>query len=481
MNDVMLRTLFLQAPSFDGFDGGAGARYQAKREIRSFWYPTWLAQPAALVPGSRLLDAPADGLTVDATLAIAQDHELVIIHTSTPSFPGDVRFAEMLKARNPHALIGMVGARVAVDAEGALRASRALDFVAREEFDYTCRDIAAGMALEDVAGISWRDGADGIHHNPARATIENMDDLPFVAPVYRRDLHIDNYFIGYLLYPYVSLYTGRGCRSRCTFCLWPQTVGGHRYRTRSAENVLAEVRWIKENMPEVKEIMFDDDTFTDARPRAESIARGLGALGVTWSCNAKANVPYSTLKVMKENGLRLLLVGYESGDDQILLNIKKGLRTDIARRFAADCHALGIMVHGTFILGLPGETRATIAKSIAFAKEINPHTIQVSLAAPYPGTKLYEQAVENDWIAPDKTIPLVSANGVQLAALGYPHLPREEIYHGVEQFYRSFYFRPSKIWEIVSEMLHSWDMTRRRLREGIEFFHFLRTHGASHS
>jgi hypothetical protein len=207
MNDVMLRTLFLQAPSFDGFDGGAGARYQAKREIRSFWYPTWLAQPAALVPGSRLLDAPADGLTVDATLAIAQDHELVIIHTSTPSFPGDVRFAEMLKARNPHALIGMVGARVAVDAEGALRASRALDFVAREEFDYTCRDIAAGMALEDVAGISWRDGADGIHHNPARATIENMDDLPFVAPVYRRDLHIDNYFIGYLLYPYVSLYT----------------------------------------------------------------------------------------------------------------------------------------------------------------------------------------------------------------------------------------------------------------------------------
>ena len=152
--------------------------------------------------------------------------------------------------------------------------------------------------------------------------------------MYKRDLKIENYFIGYLKHPYVSIYTGRGCRSKCTFCLWPQTVGGHRYRVRSVENVLEEVKWIRDNMPEVKEIMFDDDTFTDFKPRAEEIARGLGKLGVTWSCNAKANVPYATLKIMKENGLRLLLVGYESGDDQILLNIKKGLRTDIARRFS---------------------------------------------------------------------------------------------------------------------------------------------------
>ena len=481
MTDAPMRkTLFMQAPSFDGFDGGAGSRYQARREIRSFWYPTWLAQPAALVPGSRLLDAPADGLTVDQALAIARNYALVVIHTSTPSFPGDARFAALLKAQDATTCVGMVGAKVAVDPGGALRDAPAIDFVAREEFDYTCRDLAAGAALQDIAGLSWR-GADGMpRHNPPRPTIEDMDALPFVAPVYRRDLNIHNYFIGYLNYPYVSLYTGRGCRSRCTFCLWPQTVGGHRYRVRSAENVLEEVRWIREHMPEVREIMFDDDTFTDLRPRAEEIARGLGRLGVTWSCNAKANVPYSTLKIMKDNGLRLLLVGYESGDDQILVNIKKGLRTDIARRFAADCHALGIVVHGTFILGLPGETHATIARSIEFAKEINPHTIQVSLAAPYPGTRLYEQALENGWID-GKTIPLVNDSGVQLAALSYPHLSRDDIYHGLERFYRNFYFRPSKIWEIVREMLGSWDMTRRRLREGVEFFRFLRTHGASHS
>ncbi|MCO4888049.1 hopanoid biosynthesis associated radical SAM protein HpnJ [Cupriavidus sp. WGtm5] len=474
----MKKTLFLQAPSFDGFDGGAGSRYQAKREIKSFWYPTWLAQPAALVPGSRVLDAPADGLTVQQTLEIAADYELVIIHTSTPSFPTDARFAEELKRRSPGVMIGMVGAKPAVDPGGTLGASDAIDFVCREEFDYTCQDVAAGKPLKDILGLSYRLPDGSLEHNGQRPMIEDMDALPFVAPVYQRDLKIENYFIGYLKHPYVSIYTGRGCRSRCTFCLWPQTVGGHRYRTRSAASVIAEVKWIKENMPEVKEIMFDDDTFTDFKPRVEEIARGLGQLGVTWSCNAKANVPYSTLKIMKENGLRLLLVGYESGDDQILLNIKKGLRTDIARRFTEDCRKLGIQIHGTFILGLPGETRETIEKTIEYAKEINPHTIQVSLAAPYPGTTLYRQAVENGWLEENKVINLVNDQGVQLAAISYPHLSKEDIYHGVETFYKRFYFRPGKIWEIVREMLGSWDMMKRRLREGVEFFRFLRSHEA---
>jgi len=475
-----LTTLFLQAPSFDGFDGGAGSRYQAKREIKSFWFPTWLAQPAALVPNSRVLDAPADKLTVEQSREVARGYDLIIIHTSTPSFPTDARFAELLREDNPNLKIGLVGAPAMVDPDGSLKAARAVDFVCREEFDYTCKEVAEGLSLKDIKGLSYRDDVGHIVHNPARAMIENMDELPFVAPIYRRDLKIENYFIGYLKHPYVSFYTGRGCRSKCTFCLWPQTIGGHRYRVRSAANVIAEVKWIKENMPEVKEIMFDDDTFTDSSnlPRVAAIARGMGELGVTWSCNAKANVPYDTLKVMKDNGLRLLLVGYESGDDQILHNIKKGLRTDIARRFTNDCRKLGILIHGTFILGLPGETRETIEKTIKFAKEINPHTIQVSLAAPYPGTTLYRQAVDNGWLRDNDAVNLVNDQGVQLAAISYPHLSKEEIFHSMETFYKRFYFRPSKIWEIVKEMLTSWNMLKRRLREGIEFFRFLRAHEA---
>jgi hopanoid biosynthesis associated radical SAM protein HpnJ len=475
-----LKTLFLQAPSFDGFDGGAGSRYQAKREVKSFWYPTWLAQPAALVPDSRLLDAPADDLSVEQSLAIAREYDLVIMHTSTPSFPTDARFAELLKQANPAIKVGLVGAKTMVDPDGSLKATTAVDFVCREEFDYTCKEVADGVPLQDVKGLSYRDADGRIVHNLPRPTIESMDDLPFVAPIYKRDLKIPNYFIGYLKHPYVSFYTGRGCRSKCTFCLWPQTVGGHRYRVRSAENVIEEVKWIKQNMPEVREIMFDDDTFTDTSnlPRVEAIARGMGELGMTWSCNAKANVPYNTLKVMKDNGLRLLLVGYESGDDAILHNIKKGLRTDIARRFTADCRKLGIVIHGTFILGLPGETPATIEKTIQFAKEINPHTIQVSLAAPYPGTALYKQAVAEGWLQESDAQHLVNDQGVQLAAISYPHLSKEEIFHSMEAFYKRFYFRPSKIWEIVREMLTSWEMTRRRLREGAEFFRFLRAHQA---
>src|SRR5580658_6264995 len=181
-----LKTLFLQAPSFEGFDGGAGSRYQAKREIKSFWFPTWLAQPAALVPNSRVVDAPADELTVEQTRQIARDFELVIMHTSTPSFPTDAKFAELLKQDNPNVMIGLVGAKVMVDPDGSLQASAALDFVCREEFDFTCQEVADGRPLADIKGLSFRDSDGRVVHNLPRAAVENMDELPFVAPIYHR-------------------------------------------------------------------------------------------------------------------------------------------------------------------------------------------------------------------------------------------------------------------------------------------------------
>jgi len=476
---MTLRTLFLQAPSFDGYDGGAGARYQMKREVRSFWFPTWLAQPAAMVDGSRLIDAPAHDQSWDDIKHEVDDKELVILHTSTPSFRQDVQTAELIKERNPKAVIGFIGAKAAVESETCLKASAAIDFVARNEFDFTIVDVASGMALADVDGISWRSADGSIVHNKDRAVVEDMDSLPFVSPIYKRDLTIDKYFGGYLRHPYVSFYTGRGCKSRCTFCLWPQTVGGHNYRVRSIPHVIEEVKYILKEMPEVKEIFFDDDTLTDNGPRVADLARALGELGfgkpgfpVSWSCNAKANVPYDVLKVLREHGLRLLLVGYESGNQKILHNIKKGLRVEVARQFTKDCHSLGIVIHGTFILGLPGETEETIEETIEFAKEINPHTIQVSLAAPYPGTFLYKQATENGWF--DGTDHLLTDGGTQIAQLSYPHLPAKVIFDKVEEFYKRFYFRPRKIGAIVGEMVRDWDMMKRRLREGVEFFDFLR-------
>ena len=467
-----MRTLFLQAPSFDGYDGGAGARYQMKREVRSFWYPTWLAQPAALVEGSKLIDAPPHGLSFEDIKPDLMRHELIVMHTSAPSFKSDVKTAEMIKAINPTCKIGFIGAKVAVEPEKSLEATTALDFVARNEFDFTIKDVSDGEDWARIKGISYRNAEGAIVHNEDREVLTNMDLLPFVTPVYKRDLDINRYFGGYLKHPYLSFYTGRGCKSRCTFCLWPQTVGGHNYRVRSIEQVIAEVKYAREAFPEVKEIFFDDDTLTDNLPRVEALAEELGKLGVVWSCNAKANVPRKTLEILKANGLRLLLVGYESGNQKILHNIKKGLLVDVARRFTKDCHELGVVIHGTFILGLPGETRETIQETLNFAKEMNPHTLQVSLAAPYPGTFLYKQARENGWFAGD--VDLLTEDGTQIAPLDYPHLGHGEIFNAVEDFYRKFYFRPSKIAAIVGEMVRSPEMMKRRLREGVEFFQFLR-------
>src|SRR6185312_7971130 len=467
-----MRTLFLQAPSFDGYDGGAGARYQMKREVRSFWYPTWLAQPAALVEGSKLIDAPPHNLSFKDIEGDIRGKDLIVLHTSSPSFKSDVKTAEMIKEINPSAKIGFIGAKVAVEPEKAFISTTAIDFVARNEFDFTIKEVADGRDWANVKGISYRNSEGVVVHNVDREILHNMDDLPFVTPVYKRDLDITKYFGGYLKHPYVSFYTGRGCKSRCTFCLWPQTVGGHNYRVRSIEHVIEEVKYVKQALPQVKEIFFDDDTLTDNLPRVEALAKELGKLGVVWSCNAKANVPRKTLEVLKDNGLRLLLVGYESGNQKILHNIKKGLLVDVAKRFSKDCRELGIVIHGTFILGLPGETHETIKETLEFAKEVNPHTIQVSLAAPYPGTFLYKQAKENGWFAEDTD--LLTDDGTQIAPLNYPHLGHTEIFNSVEDFYKKFYFRPSKIASIVGEMITSPEMMKRRLREGVEFFQFLR-------
>ena len=469
------KTLFVNPPSWQGFDGGAGARYQARREIRSFWFPTWLAQPAALVDGSRLVDAPPHDQSVDDVRRIARDYELVVIHTSAPTLRGDAKLAEALKSDRSDTTVGLVGAQAAVMPEETLAASEAIDFVGRKEFDYTCRDVAMGLPLADIAGLSFRPEGK-IVHNPERAMIQNFDELPSVMDVYARDLEIERYFIGYLKHPYVSHYTGRGCPAQCSFCLWPQTVGGNKYRARSPENVAAEMARARRLFPQVKEFFFDDDTFTAYQPRAREIARHLGKLGLMWSCNARANVNRETLETMRDNGLRLLLVGYESGNQQILDNIRKGIRLEEAREFTKNCRELGITIHGTFILGLPGETPETIRQTLEFAKELDVFSIQVSLAAPYPGTELYRQAKENGWLREDAT--LIGDHGEQLAALEYDGLSREEIFRWVEKFYKAYYFRPRPIARMIGEMLGDFDMMKRRLREGAEFFKFLRLRSA---
>ncbi len=461
--------MFLNPPSYEGFDGGAGSRYQARREVRSFWYPTWLAQAASLCPQSKVVDAPAEDITVETVTDMASRFDMVVIYTSTPGYANDARLVQQMKHRYPDLTVGMAGPHCTVLPEETLQGCDVLDFVARKEFDFTILDIAQGKPFHKTEGISYIQDQQVIH-NPDRTPITDMDQIPSVLDVYKRDLTIENYFVGYLLHPYLSVYTGRGCPGRCTFCLWPQTIGGRTYRTRSVKNVLAEMQRVRSMFPQVREIFFDDDTFTANIRRAEAIAGGLKKLGLTWSCSARANVPARTLALMKASGLRCLMAGVQSGNDQILKNIKKGITTAQMDAFFKTCRKLNIMTHATFVLGLPGETRETVQQTIAYAKALDPDTLQVSIATPYPGTELYEQAVAKGWFVEKD---LVSQAGVQQVAIEYADLNRQEIFDAVETFYHQFYFRPKPVLRIIGTMLRDKDVCVRRLREAREFFSFM--------
>jgi hopanoid biosynthesis associated radical SAM protein HpnJ len=460
-----MRTLFLNPPSFEGFDGGASSRWPASREIESYWYPVWLCYPAGLLPDSKVVDAPPHKISIEQTVEMARQFELLVLFTSTPGFHVDVKMAQMMKDANSKLKVAFVGPPVTVDPENTLRNNPAIDFVVRREFDYQIVNYAKGTPLEELPGVSFRKNG-RIVNNPEGPVIENLDELPWVTKVYKRDLDVTRYNVPFLLNPFISLYTSRGCPAMCTFCLWPQTHSGHRWRLRSADDVANEVAWAKENFPNIKEIFFDDDTFNYRKERTLEVCRKLKPLGVTWSCTSRVTTDYETLKAMKEAGGRLLIVGYESGDPQILKNIKKGATIDMAERFTANCKKLGLVVHGDFIIGLPGETRESIRRTINFAKKLDNETIQVSIAHPYPGTEFYDYARKNDLITIDS---MTDETGHQLPNIIYPGLDRGELVEWVEKFYGEYYFRPKVAWRVVRRSLFDSSERKRLYKEAREY------------
>src|SRR5437899_3218893 len=461
-----LKTLLLNPPSFENFDGGAGSRWPATREIESYWYPVWLAYPAGMLEGARLLDAPSHHVSAEETIKIARDYEFLVLFTSTPGFPGDIGLAKAIKEVNPAIKIAFVGPHVTVLPERSLKDCPAIDFVCRKEFDYSVVEFAQGKPLDEILGISYRSNG-SVVHTPDRPQIEDLDSLPHVTDVYRRDLDVKRYNVPFLLYPYVSLYTTRGCPAQCTFCLWPQTLSGHPWRKRSTNDVAREMAKAKEYWPGVKEFFFDDDTFNIQKARTVELCSKLKPLNLTWSCTSRVTTDYETLKAMKDAGCRLLIVGYESGDQQILKNIKKGATIERARDFARDAHKLGLIVHGDFILGLPGETKESIERTIQFAKDLDCETIQVSLAHAYPGTELYDYAKENGFILHEKN--MADDGGHQLAMIEYPNLSRDYALDAVHRFYDEYYFRPKAVWRIVKKAMKDSNDRKRLYREAREF------------
>ena len=461
-----LKTLLLNPPSFENFDGGAASRWPATREIESFWYPVWLAYPAGQLEGSRLLDAPSHHVSPQETIEIAKKFEFLVLFTSTPGYPGDILLAAEIKKANPTMKIAFVGPHVSVLPERTLRECPSIDFVCRKEFDTSVVEFANGKPLKDILGVSFLEN-DVVVHTPDAPQIENLDALPHVTNVYKRDLDVTKYNVPFLLYPYVALYSTRGCPAQCTFCLWPQTLMGHAWRKRSTDDVAAEMANAKKLWPEVKEFFFDDDTFNIQKARTVELCAKLKPLGLTWSCTSRVTTDYETLKAMREAGCRLLIVGFESGDPQILKNIKKGATVERAKQFTKDCHKLGLTIHGDFILGLPGETHETIRRTINFAKELDVETIQVSVAHAFPGTELYDFAVKNGFMVGDHK--MVDEGGHQMAQIQYPGLPADDLMEAVHHFYDEYYFRPKAAFRILYKAAWHHEDRKRLYKEAKSF------------
>ena len=452
-----LKTIFLNPPSFENFDGGASSRWPATREIESYWYPVWLAYPAGMLEGSRLLDAPPHHVSAEETIEICKQYEFLVLFTSTPGWQGDQKLAEAIKAANPAIRIAFVGPPVTTSPDRALNECPVIDFVCRREFDFSTVEFANGKPLNEILGISYRQDGQVVH-NPDRPQVEDLDAMPWVTDIYARDMDVTKYNVPFLLHPYVSLYSTRGCPAQCTFCLWPQTLSGHAWRKRSTDDVAAEMAHAKELFPHVKEYFFDDDTFNIQKARTIELCEKLKPLGLTWSCTSRVTTDRDTLKAMREAGCRLLIVGFESGDPQILKNIKKGATVERARDFTRDCHDLGLTIHGDFILGLPGETRESIRNTINFAKSLDVETIQVSIAHAYPGTEFYDFAKSNGFIINNGA--MVDEEGHQLAHVEYPGLPTEYVLEMVHRFYDEYYFRPKAAWRVVSKAIINRDLPR---------------------
>jgi hopanoid biosynthesis associated radical SAM protein HpnJ len=454
-----LKTLLLNPPSFENFDGGASSRWPATREIESYWYPVWLTYPAGMLEGSRMLDAPPHHISATETIEIAKGYEFLVLFTSTPGWTGDQRLAEAIKRANPAMKVCFVGPPVTTSPDKALHECSALDFVCRREFDYSVVEYANGKPREEILGISFINDAGKVVHNPDRPQVEKLDkpDMPWATDIYKRDVDVTKYNVPFLLHPYVSLYSTRGCPAQCTFCLWPQTLSGHAWRKRSTDDVAAEMAHAKEIFPNVKEFFFDDDTFNIQKARTIELCEKLKPLKLTWSCTSRVTTDRDTLKAMREAGCRLLIVGFESGDPQILKNIKKGATVERAREFVKDCHDLGLIIHADFILGLPGETKQSIRNTIDFAKTLDCETIQVSIAHAYPGTEFYDFAAKNGFITNQK---MEDDMGHQMAHIEYPGLPVEYVMEMVHKFYDEYYFRPKAAFRVVWKAFVNRDLPR---------------------
>lgn len=479
------RIILLNGPCTRGF--ARTGRWQATSRGASLWYPIWLAHCHAVLEASgfeaRLIDAPAYDYSLEDTLDIVRKYspDLCVIDTSTASIVYDFETARQIKEKVSRQIkICFVGPHTSAVPDEVIE-NEFVDCATIDEYDHTVRDLAERLSrdpddtMEGVAGLWYKRGGK-VYKNPRRPLIEPLDDLPFASRSLYSQLDINRYRLDFCLHPYMDIMTSRGCPAKCTYCLWPQTLSRGKYRVRSLESVFAEIDFVLGQKLAVREIFFDDDTFTVNSERVlEFCDRYIrGGYGLPFSVNARANITdEKMLRMLKKAGLRCMVVGFESGNQHILDAVRKNTRLEEMEEFARLCEKAGIQVHGDFVIGLPGENHETVEKTVRFARRLPLSTFQLSIAMPLPGTEFYRWLAENDFLLTRDYTQWVDENGHQNCVVNYPQLSSREIEESVYSGIRSYYLSLPFLAKAARQVLSNRHELKRYLWGGVRLFQFL--------
>ncbi|MEK6644703.1 MAG: radical SAM protein [Planctomycetota bacterium] len=408
------------------------------------WYPLWLGYAGAWLEKCgheiQFIDAPAKYLSHEQTEQMIVDWrpDMLVVYTGQKSRENDVALADKLTERVGCRTV-LVGPYFSAFPEETLGMTRKVQFGVESEMEFPLQELAEGRNPREIQNLLWRDG-EQIVKNPNRPylTSAQLDEIPFISRFFKKHIRVWDYKTISEYYPFMDIMTGRGCKwGQCTFCLWVHThIKGFTYNLRSVENVVEEFDFIERGMPEVRSLMIQDDMLTDDRALELSALKIKRGIKLSWSCYARSNLTYQTMRVMKRAGCRVLHVGYESGDQKINYDIKKGVTVKKMTEFTIDAKRAGLRIHGDFVIGFPGETHETAKRTIRWAKKLNPDTAQFQLANVLAGTPMHKQLSENGWLTPG-------------GEPNYPQLSNTEIRSLAKKAYRDFYISPQYAWKCL--------------------------------
>jgi anaerobic magnesium-protoporphyrin IX monomethyl ester cyclase len=431
----------------EGYGARSDVRWPHKRKDKYLEYPIYLAYIVAVLEEAGVevcfVDAVMEEMSIpDFGQAVAEIRpELVVIECSTPSIHHDLESARAAKEGGENTFVALTGSHPTFFHEQILAENPFVDAVCRGEAEITIRELALSLAggesLSGVMGLSYRDG-EGVRVNPPRPHVEDLDELPFPAR------HIVRHE-GYRAAIYsgdspTAMVSSRGCPYHCVYCLWPDTLYGHKFRARSAVNVVDEMEHVVRDYG-VDEIYFDDDCLTISKKRVLEMCKLLLERGVDvdWIVQARVDtVDREMLAAMKEAGCHYMLFGVESGSPKMLEIMKKRITLDSARQAFKDCRDLGIKTQAFFLFGVPGETQETIEETIEFAKEIGADSTQFAIVIPHPGTQLYQTCVDNDWLVFDSWEDFSAENSL----IETEQLTRQDVERARIRAYSRYYYRP---------------------------------------